>query len=131
MTTRQQTISPVDGSVCAEFDLATGRVIEAALQRAVEAQRGWKQVPIDQRAAICRRMVSLMVDRVDRLATELTWQIGRPVAHTPFEILRGFRERATYMIDIAAETLADLDVGRDERFRRFIRREPLGVVLVL
>src|SRR5512132_821762 len=131
MGTRQRTISPVDGSVCAEFELVSGAAIESALQRAVDAQRRWKQVRIEERGAICRRMVAGMVDRVDELATELTRQMGRPASQTPFEIRRGFQERATYMIDIAAETLADLDAGRLEGFRRFIRRDPLGVVLVL
>lgn len=127
----QQTISPVDGSVFTEFEIASEQTIAAALQRAADAQRGWKRVPVEQRAEICRRMVAHMVGRAAQLATELTWQIGRPVTQTPFEITRGFQERATYMIDIAPRMLADLDVGAREGFRRFIRREPLGVVLVL
>jgi acyl-CoA reductase-like NAD-dependent aldehyde dehydrogenase len=126
-----RTISPIDGSVCAEFDLASAAQIEAALQRAADAQRHWRQVPIEARAATCRKMVATMVDRVDRLAAELTRQMGRPIAQTPNEILRGFQERAIYMIDAAAGTLADVDVGRREGFERFIRHEPLGVVLVL
>jgi acyl-CoA reductase-like NAD-dependent aldehyde dehydrogenase len=127
----QQVISPIDGSVYTEFELANGNVIDSALERAVVAQREWKRVPVADRAEICRRMVALMVDGADRLATELTWQIGRPVTQTPFEIRRGFRERSQYMIDIAPGMLADLGVGEREGFTRFIRREPLGVVLVL
>ena len=88
-------------------------------------------MPVAERAAICRRMVALMVERADQLATELTWQIGRPVTQTPFEIRRGFQERANYMIDIAPAMLADVDVEPRDGFQRFIRREPLGVVLVL
>ena len=130
-TTRQQVISPVDGSVYAEFDFASESVIASTLQHAIDAQRTWKRVPVTERAAMCRRMVGFMVDRADQLAVELTWQIGRPVTQTPFEIRRGFQERANYMIDIAAGQLADLDVGEREGFKRFIRREPLGVVLVL
>jgi acyl-CoA reductase-like NAD-dependent aldehyde dehydrogenase len=76
-------------------------------------------------------MVALLVERADRLATELTWQIGRPLAHTPFEIRRGFQERAAYMIDIAPAILADVGVEPRDGFQRFIRREPLGVVLAL
>jgi acyl-CoA reductase-like NAD-dependent aldehyde dehydrogenase len=131
LASRQKTITPIDGTVYAEFELASDQLIEATLQRAVDAQRAWKRVPVDERAAICRRMVSWMVDQADRLATELTWQIGRPVTQTPFEIRRGFQERAHYMIDVAAGQLADLDVEEREGFRRFIRREPLGVVFVL
>jgi acyl-CoA reductase-like NAD-dependent aldehyde dehydrogenase len=140
VATRQQTISPVDGSVYTEFELASPETIDAALRRAVDAQREWRHVPVEERGAICRRMVAYMVGRADQLATELTWQIGRPITQSPFEIRRGFQERATYMIEIAAGMLADLDVGArqglktpapPEGFRRFIRREPLGVVLVL
>src|SRR5437867_4708021 len=127
----QQTISPVGGSVCAEFALASAGDIDAALDRAVHAQRAWKATPIDERGAICRRAVDLMVARADQLATELTWQMGRPVVHSPLEIRRGFAERATYMIGIATGALADVVLEPKAGFRRFIRREPLGVVLVL
>ncbi len=130
-TMHQQIISPVDGSVFTELEIASEHTIATALQQAVDAQRAWKRVPVEQRADICRRMVARMVDRAPEIATELTWQIGRPVAQTPFEITRGFQERAAYMIEIAPRMLADLDVGEREGFRRFIRREALGVVLVL
>jgi acyl-CoA reductase-like NAD-dependent aldehyde dehydrogenase len=71
------------------------------------------------------------VQRADELATELSWQMGRPVSQTPGELKRGFHERALYMCSIAEEALKDLEVGDKPGFRRFIRREPLGVVLVV
>ena len=126
-----QTISPIDGSVYAEFELASAADIDTALDRATRAQRSWRDVPIDERAVMCRRAVALMVARADQLATELTWQMGRPLAQSPMEIRRGFEERANYMIAIAGEALADMTLEPKEGFRRFIRREPLGVVLVL
>jgi acyl-CoA reductase-like NAD-dependent aldehyde dehydrogenase len=72
-----------------------------------------------------------MVDRADEIGAELTWQMGRPIAHSPFEIRRGFAERARHMIDIAADALADIKAEPRPGFERFIRREPVGVVLVL
>ena len=127
----QRTITPVDGSVYAERQLASNPAIERALFRAARAQTAWKQVPVPGRAAICRRMAEWCVARAGELATELSWQMGRPVAQTPGELKRGFHERALYMCDIAEEALKDLDVGERPGFRRFIRREPLGVVLVV
>jgi acyl-CoA reductase-like NAD-dependent aldehyde dehydrogenase len=56
--------------------------------------------------------------------------MGRPVAYGAGEV-RGFEERARYMISIAPETLADIDVGPKEGFDRWVRREPLGVVLAI
>jgi len=127
----QRTITPVDGSVYVERGLASSKSIDQILAKAVAAQRAWKKVPVAERAAIVRRMADWCVARADELATELSWQMGRPVAQSPGELRRGFHERALYMCDIAAETLADLPVENKPGFQRFIRREPLGVVLVV
>jgi acyl-CoA reductase-like NAD-dependent aldehyde dehydrogenase len=56
--------------------------------------------------------------------------MGRPVSQSPGEV-RGFEERARHMVSIAPQALAQIDAGPKDNFRRFIRREPLGVVLVL
>jgi acyl-CoA reductase-like NAD-dependent aldehyde dehydrogenase len=53
--------------------------------------------------------------------------MGRPLRFAPSEV-RGTLERARHMIAIAATALADVDPGARAGFRRFIRREPLGVV---
>ncbi len=124
-------VSPIDGSVIAEVELATGEDIEAALARSVEARRGWRETPLEDRVAICRRMVEVCLQNADTLGTEITRQIGRPIAYSPFEIRRGFQERVRYMCDIAESALSDITVEPLDGFRRFIRREPVGVVLVL
>ena len=126
-----KTISPIDGSVYVERAPASDQVIEQALEASVTAQPGWKKVPVAERAAICRRMADWCVVNADQLGEELTWQIGRPIAQSPGEIRRGFHERVEYMSGIAEQTLADLAVEKKAGFQRFIRREPLGVVLVL
>jgi len=128
---RQKTITPVDGSVYVERELASSSAVERALGKAVTAQEAWKQVPVAERAAICRRMADWCVERADKLAEELTWQMGRPLSQSPGELKRGFHERALYMCDIAEATLADLPIPEKPGFRRFIRREPLGVVFVV
>jgi acyl-CoA reductase-like NAD-dependent aldehyde dehydrogenase len=127
----QQVISPIDGSVYAEYALASDEDVRTVLARAVAAQSAWKRVSLAERGDICRRMVAWMVERADEIGTELTWQMGRPIAHSPFEIRRGFAERARHMIDIAADALADIQTEPQPGFERFIRREPVGVVLVL
>jgi len=131
MKSVQRTITPVDGSVYLTRKLASNPSIEKALARAEKAQKSWKQASVAERAAICRRMAEWCVQRADELATELSWQMGRPVSQTPGELKRGFHERALYMCSIAEEALKDLEVGDKPGFRRFIRREPLGVVLVV
>lgn len=131
MHTFFQTISPVDGSVLAERAYATGRDIENALARATAAQRDWKHLPLAERAALCRKAMQYFLGRADEIGEELTRQMGRPIRYAPFEIKRGFQERAHYMIDVAEQALADISIEQSDKFQRFIRREPLGAVLVL
>ncbi len=127
----QLTITPIDGSIYAERELATPSQVESTLAKAATAQQTWKRVPIAERIAICKRMLDWLLERSDQIGEELTWQIGRPIAYSPNEIRRGFQERVNYMCDIAERELADILIEPKENFQRFIRREPVGVVLVL
>ena len=126
----QRTISPVDGRVYVERALATDARIQQVLERAAAAQTKWKRVPLAERAAILTRFIDAFLAHKQQIAEEISWQMGRPIGQSPGEV-RGFEERARYMVSIAPQALAQIDAGPKDNFRRFIRREPLGVVLVL
>ena len=70
------------------------------------------------------------VGRRDEIAREITAQMGRPIAQSPGEV-RGFEERARYMLAAAPAALGDVEPEPKPGFTRLIRREPLGLVLVL
>jgi acyl-CoA reductase-like NAD-dependent aldehyde dehydrogenase len=122
--------SPVDGRVYAEVELSTYDDVVRAFARAREAQRGWRQTPIAARARLCSAAVDAFEAKGKEIAEELSWQMGRPVSQSPGEV-RGFAERARYMIQIAPEALADIDPGPKPDFKRFVHREPLGVVFTI
>jgi acyl-CoA reductase-like NAD-dependent aldehyde dehydrogenase len=126
----QQTLSPIDNSLYVERELATPAQIDTALERAQRVQRTWRDVSVAERAAILNRFCEVFAAQSDAIALQLTWQMGRPIRYAPNEV-RGTLERARYMIAIAAEALADVDAGPKPGLRRFIRREPLGVVLTI
>jgi len=123
-------VSPVDGLVYAERQAAEPADIERALAAANQAQLEWKRRPLAERAAFCTAAVDAMVAMRDEIVPELAWQMGRPVRYGAGE-LRGFEERARYMIAIAAEALAPVDPGPKAGFKRQVKREPLGTVLVI
>jgi acyl-CoA reductase-like NAD-dependent aldehyde dehydrogenase len=123
-------ISPVDGRVYAERPLAEAHDIDRALDRAAGALRAWRATPLAERQALLSAAVDAFVAKGAEVAAELTWMMGRPAAQTPGEI-RGFEERARYMIGVAAEALAPLDPGPKEGFKRYVTHEPLGVVAVI
>jgi acyl-CoA reductase-like NAD-dependent aldehyde dehydrogenase len=125
-----KTISPVDGSVFVERTHATDQEILAALARATKIQQEWRRTPLAERARLMSAFVDAFIANRDEIARELTWQMGRPIRYTPGEV-RGFEERARTMIRLAPAALADIDVGAKDGFRRFIRRDPIGVALVV
>jgi acyl-CoA reductase-like NAD-dependent aldehyde dehydrogenase len=126
-----QIISPVDGRVYAVRNYADDKTIDSTLIDSANAFRIWKNVSIDRRAEVCSRAVNYFRVNAEKWGYDLTMQMGRPIRYSPFEILNGFTERAEYMISIADAALSDIPVSQKNGFNRFIRKEPLGPVLVL
>jgi acyl-CoA reductase-like NAD-dependent aldehyde dehydrogenase len=126
----QRTVSPVDGKVYVERPLASAEEIDATLSRARHAFLAWRTTPIGERAAILTRFCGEFEQRGASIAEELTWQMGRPARYAPSEV-RGTLERARHMIDIGPAALGDLDAGPKDTFKRYVRREPLGVVFTV
>lgn len=127
----QQIVSPIDGSVYAERTTIEADQLEAVLAASEVSRSVWRQVPIAERAAVCERMVQQMESMADDIAVELAHQMGRPVRFGANEIRGGFQERARHMMSLAADSLADVPVAAPDGFRKFIRRDPLGSVLVV
>jgi acyl-CoA reductase-like NAD-dependent aldehyde dehydrogenase len=125
-----KSISPVDGRVYVERAAASASEIDATLRHARAAQLHWRTVPVADRAALMERFCAAFEARAAEIATELSWQMGRPIRYAPNEV-RGTLERARYMISVAAAALGDVDPGLKPGFHRFIRREPLGVVFTV
>ncbi|HBU49186.1 MAG TPA: aldehyde dehydrogenase [Myxococcales bacterium] len=130
MTIRIQTRSPVDGSVYVERALADASQIESALAAAERAQLAWRRVDLADRVQALEGLVAAFVADKAAIAEELTWQMGRPRSQTPGEV-GGFEHRARTMLSLAPSALADVVPPNKMGFERFIRREPLGVVLCL
>ena len=125
-----KTISPVDGRVYVERPLATPAAIDRALEAARAAQRAWGTRSLAARREMLSSAVDAFVAKGQEIAAEISWQMGRPIRHAPGEI-RGFEERARFMLKIAAEALADINPGAKAGFERRIKRVPLGVVAVV
>ena len=130
MTAKVQLISPVDGRVYVEREMADAAQVEQALTAAASAQAAWQRRSLSERAALCSAAVDAMLSMQADIVPELAWQMGRPVRYGAGE-LRGFAERARHMIAIAPQALATVEPEPVAGFRRYIKREPLGTVLVV
>lgn len=130
MTAKVQLISPVDGRVYVEREMADAAQVEQALTAAASAQASWQRRSLSERAAFCNAAVDAMLSMQADIVPELAWQMGRPVRFGASE-LRGFADRARHMIAIAPQALAAVEPEPVAGFRRYIKREPLGTVLVV
>ena len=122
--------SPIDGSVYAERPVATDAQVNAAVERAKAAQADWAQAPIAERCRYMLAMLEALTAMSDEIVTELAWQMGRPVRYGGE--LGGVKERISYMVEIAETALKPVMASNPkEGFRRYVKREPLGVVMVI
>src|SRR5262245_39341543 len=128
MSASVKLISPVDGSVYAERPLATDAALDAAISRARAAQVEWALVPVAERVRLVLTFPEALLAMNDEIVPELAWQMGRPIRFGGEK--GGLEERCRYMASIAAESLQSFVPEEKAGFRRYIKHEPLGLVLV-
>ena len=76
-----QVTDPATGEVTQKFDFATDAEIEAAVSAATGAFAQWRQRPVEERAAIVKRVAELFTERSTELAALITTEMGkRPAA---------------------------------------------------
>ena len=129
MTGTVKCISPIDGSVFAERPLADYDSAKAVVGELTSAQAEWAARPLHERIDLVMAGVAAVGDRNDEIVLELAHQMGRPIRYGGE--FGGFNERAGYMASIAEDALAPVEISDDDKFRRYIRRIPHGVVLVI
>jgi acyl-CoA reductase-like NAD-dependent aldehyde dehydrogenase len=122
-------ISPIDGREFARRPTATPSGIDAALAEARKAQADWRQVPVAERSRVVLAFMDELLAMNQEVVPELAQQMGRPVRYGGE--FRPVEERIRYMVSIAEEELAPIVPKPKDGFRRMIKRDPLGVVLVI
>ncbi|WP_075998118.1 aldehyde dehydrogenase family protein [Salaquimonas pukyongi] len=129
MTKSVDLVSPIDGSVYLTREVLSREDAHAAADRARKAQSAWAERPLQERIDLVLKARDIIGAETDRMATELAHQMGRPVRYGGE--FGGFSERATYMAEIAAESLAPMMVEDSDAFTRMIKHVPWGTVLVV
>jgi acyl-CoA reductase-like NAD-dependent aldehyde dehydrogenase len=97
---------------------------------AMEAFGKYRKTTLAERKEIVKKALKLLADKQDILAKELTEQMGRPIAYTAKEITTACK-RGEYLLKLSDDALKDTDGEAEKGFKRFIRKVPVGPVLVL
>src|SRR5690606_33776343 len=81
------------------------------------------------RGRYCLAFLDALLAMNDNIIVELAWQMGRPVRYGGEK--GGVEERVRYMVKIAEEALRPMEATDKPGFRRYVKHEPLGLVLVI
>jgi acyl-CoA reductase-like NAD-dependent aldehyde dehydrogenase len=99
-------------------------------ETAAKAFKTWRTTKLSDRQIIVRKALDTLASRTDELAKELTEQMGRPIAYTGKEITTAIR-RAEFLLKASDEALKDSPGEAEKGFERFIRKAPVGPVLII
>jgi succinate-semialdehyde dehydrogenase / glutarate-semialdehyde dehydrogenase len=123
------TLNPATGERLAEYPAFSDAEVDAALDRAAEAQAGWAALSFAERAAVLRRAAEVLRSQVEDLALLVTREMGKPLAESRAEVEK-CATACEFYAEHAAAFLADepVDTSAD---RSWIGYEPVGVVLAV
>ena len=124
---RFATINPATGAVLAHFTVAGASEVDAAVERARQAQADWGTWPGAQRARVLRRAAALLRERNDALAELETLDTGKPIQETRVVDAISGAECFEYFASLA-QSLSGEHVDLGPQAFGYTRREPLGVV---
>lgn len=123
-------ISPGDSSVYKICDYQTKEQALMAIENAKVAQKSWKKTTVTQRQELVTKFVDSLVADKEEISKELALLIGRPFKQNKNEV-NGFETRARHLIKTSLNALRDIEIEDSPDFKKFMTREPLGVVLII
>lgn len=124
------TISPTTNKPILTRNGLSDADIKTIPDTARRAFDSFKQTALSERQNIVRKALDLLKQRQDVLGKELTEQMGRPIAYTPKEVSTAV-VRGEYLLKISQDALQDTPGEAEKGFKRFIKKVPIGPVLIL
>jgi len=124
------TISPITNKPVLTRNGLSDVDIKSLPETAANAFISYRRTSLSERQKIVKQALKLLNDRQDVLGKEITEQMGRPIAYTPKEVTTAVM-RGEYLLKISEETLKDTDGEPEKGFKRYVRKVPLGPVLIL
>jgi acyl-CoA reductase-like NAD-dependent aldehyde dehydrogenase len=125
-----KTISPTTNQSVITRNGVSAAELESLPSVAKDALLSFSKTSLAERQTIVKEALKILGDKQDELAKELTEQMGRPIAYTAKEITTAVK-RGEYLLKISNDALKDTDGEVEKGFKRYIRKVPVGPVLIL
>lgn len=124
------TISPSTNQAVLTRQGPTKAEASALLEASTKAFQSFSQTSLQERQSIVKKALQLVRASQDALAEDLTVQMGRPISYGTKEVATAVA-RGEYMLSVSEEVLRDTEGEPEAGFKRYIRKVPVGPVLVL
>ncbi len=120
--------NPATGKVEKEFPTATDEELDGVLERSEAAYDRWRRTSREERAEVLRAVSELYRDRIDRLASIITREMGKPTrdAIDEIEFSASIYE---YYAKEGPKLLADRPLASTQPGDARVRMSPIGPVL--
>jgi betaine-aldehyde dehydrogenase len=120
-------LNPATGAELAVLSVDGPTQVNAAVERARQAQKGWRAMTGAERGRVMQRAARLLRERNEALAELETRNTGKPIQETSAVDVISGAECLEYFAGLAAGVAGEhLDLG--PKAFGYTRREPLGVV---
>lgn len=127
--------SPVNKELLGTIPKMDKMAVDEVLKIAKEAQPGWADTPLHERAKILNRAADLLLETEEELSTILMKEIGKDLSSSTSEVKRTadfIRFTADAGKSLEGETIAsDNFPGFKQNKLSFAQRVPVGVVLAI
>ena len=128
MVSQLELINPANGEKFRELPYHNWDEAKSLLVKAGNTQKQWKHTEISERIHLVKAAMDYFRDNKHSIAEDITQQMGKPISQSMNEVM-GMIHRAEVCCDLAEDALKDITLPEANGLRRFIKREPLGVVL--
>ena len=124
-----KSINPYNGQQVGQYIAHTESETSAMLNKAQDAFKSWRKVPIAERAKLMVKAGQILRDNVDEYAQMITLEMGKPITES-----RGEVNKCAWVCDYYAENaeafLSDEVIPTDAQ-KSFVRHDPIGCVLAI
>jgi len=120
-------INPASEEIIATIQEDDKAFLALKFERLQKSAKQWAAVPIQTRAEILEKFVSLLKENIEELAAILTSEMGKPLQQSRNEI-NGAGAKATWLAQHATQYLSEEIMSVSDQMTEKIVHEPLGII---
>ena len=120
-------INPATEEIITSVQADSEAFLALKFERLQKSAKQWAAVPIQTRAEILEKFVSLLKENIEELASILTSEMGKPLQQSRNEI-NGAGAKATWLAQHATQYLSEEIMSVSDQMTEKIVHEPLGII---